>query len=371
MRLGAEAQRIMDELRDEAAKIRVGLEAEKLEEEQVAGRKIAQAKGKAGRFSAVHMAQFKKMDSIENHPSVLRYQASRLTPLKAGVKRSQSSANMDEPETARPRQPAPASHATKTRSRAVEEPMAAVKRPRQNMDDDASSKRPISRDGSSIPMPKSAGPGIPRSKSNLAALMTPTKSSLARADTVKVKTPAQGSLIRSPSKVTVSGIPRSATTSNLPTASLSAAKEATHTTADARTPGSRFERVKAMLRGARASASKPKSALPMPSALGSKTPAPVRLEKDLPPVPMTTPGRKLTKRVAFTPETQQAALTQNSPSPIKSTIPRAAKPRQVLGEVYYPSLDGVLAEQKAAEDGVSYPDLSARRPLPELSLIHI
>ena len=368
VKLGPEAQRMMDDLREEAAKIKVDLmakhEAEKLEEEEVGGRRIAQAKGKAGRFSAVHMAQFKKMDSIENHPSAFRYQASRMTPLKAGVKRSQSNANLDEPETAHSKQPTPASTANKSKPRAtIEEPVVAVKRARQNVDDDASSKRPASRDGTSIPMPKSAGLGIPRSKSNLAALMTPTKSSLARAGTVSVKTPAQGSLIRSPSKVTLSGIPRSATTSNLPTATRIAEKEEAQTP-DVKSPRSRFDRVKALLRGAKASASKPKSALPMPSAFGSKTPAPTRLEKDLPPIPMTTPGRKLIKRVAFTPETQRAALTQNSPSPIKSAIPQAVKPRQVLGEVYYPSLDGVMAEHKP-EDGVSYPDLSARRPLPE------
>ncbi|GAB1320078.1 hypothetical protein MFIFM68171_10288 [Madurella fahalii] len=365
LKLGPEAQRMMDDLREEAAKIKAELvakrEAEKMEEENVGGRRIAQAKGKASRFSAAHMAEFKKMDSIENHPSAFRAQPGRMTPLKAGVKRSQSRANLDDPETVRAVQPTPASATAKTKAHAiVEEPAPTPKRARQHVEDDASSKRPVSRDGSSIPAPKPAGSGIPRSKSNLNSLMTPTKSSLARA--TSVKTPCQGSLIRSPSKATLSGMPRSATTSNLTSARLVVESEPAQTR-EIKSPKSRFDRVKAMLRGAKASATKTKSALPLPSAFTSKTPGPVRPERHILPVPMTTPGRKLTKRVAFTPETQRAAVTQNSPSPVKSGIP-PAKSRQVLGDVYYPSLDAIMAEQTADGD-VSYPDLSARRPLPE------
>ncbi len=359
--LGPDAQRMMEDLREEAAKIREQLraqrDAEQLEEENAGGRKIAQPKGKASRYSAAHMAQFKKMDSIANHPSAFRGQPERTTPLKAGVKRSQSRACLDEPETVRPKQPTPASTATKPRLAAtVEEPAVSAKRARQRVEDDASSKRPVSRDGSSIPVPKSAGLGIPRSKSTLASLMTPTKSSLSR--TISVKTPSQGLLARSPSKATLGGIPRSATTNNLPTVKPVAPAEA----AEVRSPRSRFDRVKAMFRGATASAAKPKSTLPLPSAFASKTPAPARLQRETITAPMTTPGRKLTKRVAFTPETQRAALTQNSPSPVKSNIPQA-KARQALAEVHYPSLEGVMADDNADPD-VLYPDLSARRPLP-------
>ncbi|KAK4155184.1 hypothetical protein C8A00DRAFT_31981 [Chaetomidium leptoderma] len=363
--LGPDAQRMMDELRVEAANIKEDLrakhEAEKHEEESLGGRKIAQAKGKAGRYSAAHIAAFKKMDSIANHPSTFRNQPGRMTPLKAGIKRSQSKANLDEPETAYPKLRTPAAAALKpTSSAATTEPVAAAKRARQNMDEDASSKRPVSRDGSSIPAPRSAGLGIPRSKSNLASLSTPTKSSLSRS--TSVKTPSQGLLARSPSKATLSGIPRSATINNLGVVSLLSETEPAVVAAEAKTPRGRFDRVKAMLRGAKASASKTKSALPMPSAFASKTPAPARPQREILAVPMTTPGRKLTKRVAFTPETQRAALTQNSPSPVKSCNPQSK--RQVLGEVHYPSLEGVMAGVGAEAD-VSYPELSARRPLPE------
>ncbi|KAK4123295.1 hypothetical protein N657DRAFT_656563 [Parathielavia appendiculata] len=357
--LTPDAQRMMDEIREQAAKIREELrtkrETETLEED-VSGRKMAQPKGKAGRFSAAHMAQFKKMDSIENHPSAFRCQPGRVTPLKAGIKRSQSKANLDDPESARPKQPTPASSTAKTKPcAAAEEPVTTAKRPRQNIEDDASSKRPVSRDRSSIPVPKSAGLNIAQTQSDLESLMTPTKSSLARASSVK--TPSKLSLVRSPSKVTISGIPRSATTNNRPTTCLLGPAE----DAKLKTPRSRFDRVKAMLRGAKASASRNKSALPLPSAFASKTPAPPRPHKELVAAPMTTPGRKLTKRVAFTPDTQRAALTQNSPSPVKSNIPQVK--RQALDEIHYPSLEGAMAE--SAEVGVFYPDLSTRRPLPE------
>ena len=368
LKLGPEAQRLRESMKDDVAKIKAGLmaerEAEKAEEEKAAGRKIAQAKGKMDRFNAAHMAEFKKMDSIENHPSLLRYQPGRMTPLKAGVKRSQSKANLDEPETAPAKKPAPASAAAKPESgAAAAEPVSAVKRARQHIDEDATSKRSASREVSSIPVPKSAGSGIPRSRSNLAGLMTPTKSSLARAATVGVKTPSRISLVRSPSKPTPSGIPRSATTGSLAQVDRAGDKEPTQA-AEIKSPGSRLDKVKAVFGGDKADPPKTGSALPLPSASVSKTPAPVRLDKDKTIAPQTTPGRRLTKRVAFTPGTHRAAQTQNSPSPVKSNIPQAEKPKQGPGEVFYPSLDGILAEQNS-EGGVSFPDISERRPLPE------
>ncbi|KAL2022548.1 hypothetical protein VTK56DRAFT_5155 [Thermocarpiscus australiensis] len=369
LNLGPEAQRMMDELREEAAKIKADLvakrDAEMKEEEKVGTRKIAQAKGKAGRFSAVHLAEFKKMDSIENHPSAFRAQPGRMTPLKAGVKRSQSKANLDEPETVRSKQPTPASTVARTRPRAVaEEPTPNFKRARQHVDEDASSKRPVSRDGSSIPAPKSQGYGVRRSKSKLASLMTPTKASLARAAmaTASVKTPSQGSLLRSPSKVTLSSLPRSSTTSTLPNFSLVPETEPAQS-AQIKSPKSRFDRVKEMLRGAKANMTMTKSALPLPTASVSATPAPAPTEKHALPVPSTTPARKLSRRVAFTPEIQRVAQAQNTPTAAKCGTSEA-KPRQIFGEVHYPSLDAIMTEQNA-EGGVCYPDLSARRPLPE------
>ncbi|KAK4188671.1 hypothetical protein QBC35DRAFT_186973 [Podospora australis] len=381
MNLSADAQRLMEEMREKAAVFKVELaakrEAEKaLEEQQQAGaRRIASAKGKAGRYSAAHMTEFKKMDSIANHPSAFRAQPGRTPPLKAGIKRSQSKANLDddEAEPVRSKQPTPASALPKIKPRVAEAapaPASPVKRVRQTIEQDASSSRPVSRDASSIPIPKSStAGGIPRSKSTFASLMTPTKSSLARSSSAISKTPVRGSLIKSPSKPTFGSIARSATTSTLTTTTTIAVvdKEA-EKAADVTSPKGRFEKMRSLFSKSQMSATKSKSTLPMPSALGSKTPGPVRLDKDLPPVPMTTPARKLTKRVAFTPDTRKAALTQNSPSPVKSSAAVPGSSRQPLGEVHYPSLDGVLSEMSSDAPSVEYPDLSASttaRPLPE------
>ncbi|KAK4231529.1 hypothetical protein QBC38DRAFT_495551 [Podospora fimiseda] len=365
--LGPEAQRMMEEIREKAEKYKAELvakrEAEQAEEVAASGRKIATAKGKAGRFSAAHMTEFKKMDSIENHPSAFRAQQGRLTPLKQGVKRSQSKANLDEPET-KP-MPAPRSAIAKPRQRVVEEAVSPAKRARQNIEDDATSKRPVSRDGpTSIPVPKSAGTGIPRSKSsNLASLMTPTKSSLARSSTVIKSTTHASTLVRSPSKATLSGIPRSITMSTISSVSVEKEEKAVE---EVKSPQSRFDKMKSLFRGSKPALAKPNTSIPVPSALGSKTPAPPRLEKELPPVPMTTPARKLVKRVAFTPETQRAALSQNSPSPVKMSQSILKASRTPLGEVHYPSLDGVIsAEPTTTTDDVVYPNLTAVKPLPE------
>ncbi|KAL8294369.1 hypothetical protein RB600_000358 [Gaeumannomyces tritici] len=380
--LSARAQQMMDEIREDAMRIKADLvarrEQESLEEAENNGRKIAKAKGKAGRFSSVHMAEFKKMDSIENHPAALRAQqqqqaaatvaAKFATPLSRGVKRTQSKANLADPESARsaasgiPASSAtarggPASAAKKPNLLFPDAGPSSVKRVRQNLEDDASSNRPVSRDASFIPRPTTAGKdsataaSVPRShtNSNLAALMTPTKASLAKSALPKTQTGGSMRLAATGS------LKKSATTSNLVTEQ----KEA----APVRTPG-RFDRVKSILKGHRfGSAAKPKSALPMPSAaagLLSKTPSALSLDKPLPAVPATTPSRKLIKRVVFTPDAKKATValvSQNSPSPLKSGIPRS-KTFANLADVRYPNLDS--ANGKGVDDGgVTYPDLSA------------
>ncbi|KAK0738604.1 hypothetical protein B0T18DRAFT_376465 [Schizothecium vesticola] len=357
IQLGPEARRMMEELREDAARIKERLIAQRNEEpsedeDNVTSRKFAKAKGKAGRFSAAHMAEFKKMDSIANHPSAYRAQAGRATPvkgtpLKGGIKRSQSKANLDEPDRATPATATPLKAGVKrSQSKAnLDEPApSAMKRPRQHIDDDASSHRPVSRDGTAIPRPKSAGhgPGTPKPKASFASLMTPTKSSLARAGP---STPSHLGLTKSVSKSALSGIPRSAATANTPTISLVAS-----------TTGG-FDKVKSMFQRTKASIAKANSTIPMPA---SRTPAAPRAEKEaLPaPAPMTTP-RKLTKRVAFTPEIQRAAVAQNSPSPTKTGIPRS-KTRPDRADVFYPSLESIIAKEEKAR-AVAYPDLSSSR----------
>ncbi|KAJ9151956.1 Erythromycin esterase [Pleurostoma richardsiae] len=354
--LGSEVQEVLKQIREDAAKIKVGLAAElaqkKAEEEQVNGRKLAKPKGRAGRFSAAHMAEFKKMDSIKNHPSAFRAGAGRATPVSKGVKRTQSKANLTDSDRAAP------PSTKKIQNPPVQELDSPAKRARKHFNEDASTNRPVSRDGSFIPRPATAGKdvgSIPRSHSTLSSLMTPTKSSLARLAGTKTPTTAR-SMIKSPSKpVLGSGLKKSATMHDLGTRKHDEAD----TVASVQSPG-RLERVKSIFGRQKSVSKKPTSAIPMPSAI-SRTPAPPRLEKDLPPLPLTTPGRKLPRPILFTPETKRAALLQNSPSPIKSCAP-SSKTSNTL--VQYPSLDAMMSEEEP-EITVHYPDLSAARPLPE------
>ncbi|KAL1864636.1 hypothetical protein VTK73DRAFT_5764 [Phialemonium thermophilum] len=394
--LGPEARRMMDELREEAQKIKEDLiakrEAERREEEESQGnsRKIAQPKRKAGRFSAAHMAQFKKMDSIENHPSAYRAQlGGRSTFLAKGLKRTQSRANLNESDSGHS---TPSKGLKRTQSRAhlaesdsvrstknnntsannhsgassqsaaskgEHEAAPSAKRARKRLDDDdAPCQRPASRDTSFIPRPKSSGKDVSGSAPSLASLMTPTKSSLARAATVKTPT---SSLVKSPSRSTLNGLQRSATASNV-AAAAGAASTSTAPTVTIRSPKTRLSKVKSLLRGSKPSIPQGTSAAPVPSATSSISSSPVRLHKALPPLPISTPsGRKLVRPAPTTTPRIRKVEPETRPASVKSGIPRP-HPRRVLGEVYYPTLDGVMAKDSGEDGGVvSYPDLSARK----------
>lgn len=405
--LSTQAQSMMEDIRREAEKYKDEIrqrEAEKEKEEQ-ANRKIAKATGKAGRFSEVHMAQFKKMDSIENHPSVLRAQKGRVPdPLKKGVKRSQSKANLDDIDPSRrSKEPTPTS--TAKAKEEDEEGRSPAKRLRQNKEDDVSKGRAIIRDApSAIPKPKpapttsTAASTIPRPKSVRHSLMSPTRSSLARS--TGARTPVRQSLYKSPVKSIQSALPRPATASKLPTLKEEPAKTSTKQSetepakplekqaskeikqqietevetnneketqtpqktprADIKTPTSRIASAKSILKSATTSIMKTK--IPLPAYFGSKTPTSktptaTRSEETTTAAPLTTPGGSLAKHVTFTPETQRATLAQalRSPSPVKLALSKS-QPRRAPGEVYYPSLDAVLREEQL-DRGLIYPDL--------------
>ncbi|KAM0334231.1 hypothetical protein ACHAQA_001253 [Verticillium albo-atrum] len=410
--LSGDAQRMMADLREEAAKIKADLVAKRdleKQEEQVNGRKIAKAKGKSGRFSAVHMEEFKKMDSIEGHPSAFRAQPGRFTPAKKSLKRTSSKANLDDtPKSTLSRSPSKinlqstpsqvrtglkrTSSKANLNEHAEKQPLGTtpsklrafapqpqpspspVKRIRQQIEDDASSRRPISRDGSSLPRPKSSSNDsatLPRSHSTLSSLTSPTKSFAARAGLPKIAQPALtkspsksslgglnksatkgdiggltksatkgdlGDLVKSPSKPVLGGLTKSVTTHDL--ATLSRTVELKRRIVS---PG-RFERVKSILRGGKSTAQSAQSAIPQPFAGVSQTPGPRVIDKPLPVVPFTTPRRKLFKRVDFTPD------SKDTPSKSK-------------GEVSYPNLDAILSRMNEPEDkGVPK---EAKRPLPE------
>lgn len=177
--LTAETQRIMDSVREEAAKIKEQMrlhrdeQARKDEEAEVdiTGRRIAHPKSKSGRYSDTHKSQFSKMDSIANHPSVLKRKIVSTTEIGApkSLKRSQSKAELlDE----RIENPAPS------------------KRVKASGGDDVSTSRPISRDGSNIP----------RLATLPSVVTTPTKASLARSASAKsIRTTKISSLMRSKS----------------------------------------------------------------------------------------------------------------------------------------------------------------------------
>ncbi|PBP28717.1 hypothetical protein BUE80_DR000352 [Diplocarpon rosae] len=268
--LGPEAQRMMDELREEALRIKVKLAAEREEEKrkdeesgEAGGRKIAQPKGKVGRFSDVHMAEFKKMDSIAGHPSPSK---PNLTGTPRGLTKSATTNNL-----------------------------------------------------SSVPTPKSQS-----------FLQSPGK-----LDRVK----------------SMFGYP-----------SLSANKPATKPAVDP----------------AVVLAVKPTA---IPSL--SRSPSRPNLEKSLPSIPATpgaAGGSRTIKHVNFTPDAMSKtnAASQNSPSPIKSGIPRSASKislssrstvrpagrAKVEGmEVEYHSIAGVSSLDDSSKQ-VVYPSLPGARPLP-------
>jgi hypothetical protein len=210
----------MENVRDEAARIKAQMLAEREEQDRkdddaeqlfggasATGRKIAKPTGKAGRFSDIHMAEFKKMDSIANHASSFRAQPSFAQPTSQSLKRSGSRAGLDElerPQTAgkgTPGKPVPpfmrqasagpfkSTMAAEVASYRLEHTNSA-KRMRQSEFGDVSSERPTSTDAFKSSLRPSA---LPRAKPILSAgVSSPTKASLARSASNKIPTPSQG-----------------------------------------------------------------------------------------------------------------------------------------------------------------------------------
>jgi hypothetical protein len=348
--LGPEAQKIRDELRGEALRIKAKLISEQGNEDYESNldasqaRRIATPRGKVGRFSGVHMAEFKKMDSIAGHPSAFRAQPGRFTPVNKSLKRSQSTARLgDRDNLSRCQDPKIATDVERTGN------ITPAKRARVASD----------LDEQQVSTPKPASTPLSRSQSILASITTPTQASLARASGSKQLTHIP-TLSSSPSKQSLHPprrLTKSATTGKIGTLSRSNTSQ----TAE-RAPG-KFDRVKSILRHPVASPEKPKSTkLALFPLLQS--PNKVDLNKELPSLPATptAQGTKFAKHINFTPTTvsKNMGTMQNSPSPYKSGIPRS-KANLNHGAVCYPSLAGVV--DGPAE--VNYPLLTSSRPLPE------
>ena len=307
--LSPEAQKIMESVREEAARIKAKMQAEKDEQERrdseseqlftAVGRKIATPKGQAGRYSNVHMQEFQKMDSIANHVSTWK---NKFQAGSASLKRSQSKTNLN--QHGRPNQidSAPTSDLlsdSDTRGRL--ENTAPGKRAKQNYQDDTSSGRPLSRDT------KQPIGGLLRSKSGLPSVMTtPTKASLARATSVK----------------------HSQTTTKIPTLGRSMSFKDIASPAGSKTEGSNKYLSSLSRIGMKSILHKrqPKySHDPLKVAEGTHLPVPsskISLNKELPSLP-GTPLRGIQhspslKRVNFTPTTKATHdLAAASPSPSK------------------------------------------------------
>ena len=192
-----EGRKMMESIREDAAKIKEQMRAEKAAQDQkdvnahAAGRKLAHPTAKAGRFSDVHMAQFKKMDSITNHPSAYRARPGFARPTAQSLKRTSSKADLDDPE-----RPKTAGKSPSTRipppvtgrlgstspfksihTAQIDASEAPAKRVRLDQDQDVSSSR-----ATALPRPVSS------------RLLSPTKSSAARISAGSI-TPSKPSTI--------------------------------------------------------------------------------------------------------------------------------------------------------------------------------
>ncbi|RMD44789.1 hypothetical protein DV735_g361, partial [Chaetothyriales sp. CBS 134920] len=218
--LSEDAKKLMAQVRADAAKIKTELVAEREAQERkdqdaeqmfdgpgAGARKIAQPRGKAGRFSDVHMAQFRKMDSIANHPSAFRARPGYIRPTAQSLKRSGSKAELDAPE--RPRTagkgaaghlaPPPPSFVGRSASASPfksvpqtstgNENMNQAKRARRSELEDVSASRPATADEAAPPL---APTGLAKSRSTV---LFPTKASLARSGGAGAATQAKPSML--------------------------------------------------------------------------------------------------------------------------------------------------------------------------------
>ncbi|RAK78301.1 uncharacterized protein BO72DRAFT_527057 [Aspergillus fijiensis CBS 313.89] len=320
--LSDEAKKLMESVRLDAAKIKAQMVKDRAngaqDKPELTERKIVQPKGKTDRFTEAHMAEFKKMDSIANHPSAFRAAPGRFQPVieKKTLKRSNSKARLDETDS---KSPSPSKVSVARPSPA---PVAAsAKRVKHNQTDDASTSR--------LPTLNSPKPGFTRPRHSFRkSLMTPTRASAARASTVRpARTSMIPSLVRSPAP-TQPEIPR--------------------------TPQTDFNpRLKSNI----PDFSQPRSILRQPHQLFSKDPLKIAAgthvaapdfssnmlfgsSRDATEEPSHTPSPK--KRVEFTPCVKDAPEeTVFSPSPSK--LPTASASR-VVSDIVYPTLPTLTPE---------------------------
>ncbi|KAB8343189.1 hypothetical protein FH972_022779 [Carpinus fangiana] len=353
--LSSEAQKIMDEVRAQATRIKEELRAQEQEQtnkddealgmSSAHGRKIAKPKGKAGRFSDVHMADFKKMDSIANHASAFRADPARIASTARSLKRTKSAAGLDEPESTPKRPSNGMLHTPRTAPPAP--PIRSAKRVKQ-LDGSATAPRPAT---TREIISKNSNTGSPiktntqTSRSNR-ALMTPTKASLARASSLRsVAIESRIPSLARSSSLKKTGTP-TRTGSELPTSSIAAVQtENSHKFRNAM--ATKFHNVKSILRRPQIRFSDD----PAKIAAGTHLATPRReggKNKPLPQLPEEpgTPSHRHEKHVNFSASTGARAEERLAKEP---TTPTPAKGGMFSGvfshasAVNYPTL--VDAEQ--------------------------
>ncbi|PWY72429.1 hypothetical protein BO70DRAFT_431802 [Aspergillus heteromorphus CBS 117.55] len=339
--LSDEAKKLMETVREDAAKIKAQMaqdQGQTAQERAEAVRKIVQPKGKTTRFSQAHMAEFKKMDSIEGHASAFRATPGRFQPVVKTLKRTNSKAHLDESDNASSSTTTPSKLARPSPAPAT---APSNKRVKHDKADDASTRRPVE---ASPPKP------VRRPRSTVrSSLMTPTRSSAARvsASVKPSRTSLIPSLIRSPASKPAD-IPRTPQTdfnprlkSGLPT----------------------LGNLKSILRRHQPLFSKD----PAKIASGTHVAAPdfgsnllLSGTRDAPEEAVPTPSPK--KRVEFTPcvkTRHEEALF--SPSPSK--IPTASPSRPTISDIVYPTLPVLTPEQSRAKSpGQATPTIRHVRP---------
>ncbi|KAF9690883.1 hypothetical protein EKO04_011000 [Ascochyta lentis] len=370
----------------------------------------AEPKGKMARFSDIHLAQFKKMDSVANHPSAWRL---KKTPSKAdlpkpdtnklkrtqskmdlaesstkpatALKRTQSKVDVAEPSTKAPavQRPQPKTSAAEPSSRIPPTPLKrtqskadltgsslprsqstvrlvssqdasndpAPKRVKRTEADDAATTRPASRD-SNAEASSSKTPVPPRKITSQTALPR-----LA----ARLMTPTKSSMARTQSQTvkatkTTSMIPQSPATKNMftPTQISRALRDGAR---ESMQQASRnLQRVRSILR----TPSRKFSNDPTKIAAGTHMSPPPESawDKAVPAVPATAPVKKHVNFSSSTLARVAPADLTKSPSPMKfragSEIPS--------GAVLYPSL-GSCVEYPKLPQGDASPTASPSRRL--------
>ena len=365
--LSVEAQKIMDNVREEAAKIKAQMLEERAKQEHedgvtdqlygVGARKIAKPKGKGGRFSDVHNQEFEKMDSIADHASTWKSKIQgSLTP---SLKRSPSKAGLEEAHTLKSMTESKSMRSLHFSASDRLEDSSPGKRAKRRHGDDASTARPMSRDAYEN-LPKT--PTSSYLTSNLpSAVTTPTKASLARSASV-----------RDMRSSNVPSLCRTASTKTLGRANLNMPK-----TEGSNKYTASLSRFSGSMKSILYRAQQKYSDDPEKVATGTHLPSlktNLATEKDLPSLP-SSPSKDIAeiyqsptiKRVTFS----ESTATGNpklpaSPSMSKIPKPRNANTAQPHTQKSAPSPPAFDPNAKVAYPLIATsPNITTRRPLPK------